>query len=244
MNKLAVFLISFIFLGFTALAPQAVAAEQESVGQAFIKAYDKKDQAGMAEVIKSRASEVPDEIKEMVGYAVSPDVKPEDQDFIFNIAGTMSKIYADQTKDDRLLGAVRQNYQSVLEKRKGGGGAPKDGVSISQESLDKAKKELSDLGKGEWRVVTFKVDGEGNLDAEVDVKELTKGEDLTPKIDMATAKKAKDIIDKALPKVRGGKILWTSSGVGLKTVFLTGGADGDAGKDAKKEDAKPKKKHK
>lgn len=214
-NKIAAFMFSIIIAG-VAIFPGHVKAEEEvSVGNAFIEAFDKKDEAGMASIIKKRAAEVPEEVKGMIEYAVSPDAKPQEQDFLFNIAGTMAQMYSKNTGDERLLAAVRMNYQNVLDKRKGAAGGGGD----SKAAFEAVKKDLTELGKGMWRVAEIRTDAEGGLDIEIDVKEASGGE-LTPHIDRKSTEEAKKIVAKHLPKMKKGKILWTSAGVGLKTIFI------------------------
>lgn len=192
-------------------------AASPSVGNLFIEAFDKKDEKKMRELIKARAAEFPQEVKEMVEYASAPSTPPQEQDFLFNIAGTIAKMYADETKDERLLTAVRSNYSKVIEGRKKqqpGGGA------ISEETIAKARKELAEIGKGDWRVTIFEISPDGKLTAEIDVKESAGGDGLTPKIDLATSNKAKKEVAKHLPTIKGGSISWLSMGVALRTVFL------------------------
>lgn len=214
LNKIAVFMFSVVFAGVAMLAAPVNAEEQASVGNAFIEAFDKKDEAGMAAIIKNRAAEVSEEVKGMVEYAISPDAKPQEQDFLFNVAGTMAAMYAKNTGDERLLTAVRANYQNVLEKRKSASGG-----GVSKDALEKIKKELVELGKGEWRVSVIRVDAEGALDVEIDVKESTGGE-LTPHIERSKTEESKKIVAKYLPAMKKGKLVWTSAGVGLKTSFI------------------------
>lgn len=215
-NKIAVFMFSIVLAGAALLAAPVAAEEQVSVGNAFIEAFDKKDEAAMASIIKNRAAEVSDEVKGMVEYALSPDVKPQEQDFLFNIAGNMAQLYAKNTGDERLLAAVRANYQSVMEKRKGAGGASKE----PKEAFEKIKKDLLELGSGEWRISVIRLDAEGGLDVEIDVKESSGGESMTPHIERSKTEDAKKIVAKYLPNLKKGKILWTSAGVGLKTAFI------------------------
>ena len=212
-NKIAAFMFSIILAGVAMLPGQVKAEEQASVGNAFIEAFDKKDEAAMANIIKARANEVPEEVKGMIEYAIAPNVNPQEQDFLFNIAGMMAQMYSKNSGDDRLLAAVSTNYQNVLDKRKGAGGG------VSKESLEAIKKDLLDLGKGEWHVTVIRVDAEGGLDVEIDVKESTGGE-LTPHIERSKSDEAKKIVAKHLPKMKKGKLVWTSAGVGLKTSFL------------------------
>lgn len=192
-------------------------ANAPSVGNLFIEAFDKKDEKKMRELIKTRAAEFPPEVKEMVEYASAPTTPQPEQDFLFNIAGTIAKMYADETKDERLLNAVRLNYTKIMDARKKH--QPGGGAGASEEAIAKAKKELMELGKGDWRVNIFEVSPDGKLTVEIDVKESSGGEG-TPKISIATTNKAKEEIAKHLPSVKKGSISWLSMGVALRTVFL------------------------
>ncbi len=215
-SKIGAFMFSIMIVGSVMFPSHAKAEDAVSVGNAFIEAFDKKDEAAMKNIIKTRAAEVPEEVKGMVEYALSPDAKPEEQDFLFNIAGTMAQMYSKDTGDERLLAAVRTNYQHVLDKRKGnGGGAP----AVSKESLENIKKDITDLGKGDWHVTVIRMDPNGGLDMEIDVREASGGE-LTPHIERKMSEAAKQIVGKHLPNVKKGRIVWTSAGVGLKTVFI------------------------
>lgn len=191
-------------------------ASGPSVGNLFIEAFDKKDEKKMRELIKTRAAEFPQEVKDMVSYASSPEAAPQEQDFLFNIAGTIAKMYAEETKDERLLNAVRSNYQKVMDARK----KQQPGGAISEETIAKVKKELVELGKGDWRVTIFEVSPDGKVTIEIDVKESSGGEGVTPKIGIATSNKAREEVSKHLPNIKGGSISWLSMGVSLRTVFI------------------------
>jgi len=195
------------------LATTCFAEDAPSVGNLFIEAYTAKDKAKMEELIKTRTKEFPPEVQAMVEYALSPGVSPEEQDFLFNIAGNIAAMYGKHTGDDRLLKAVRANYSNVLNKRKSSALTP---------ALVKAiKKELTTIGEGRWRVRIIKLDENGALIVDIDVKEPEGGgEGFTPHIDFKKSQKAKEMIKAKLPKVTKGKISWTSMGVGLKTAFL------------------------
>lgn len=184
-----------------------------SAGNLFIKAMMEKDQEGMKNLIATRTEEFPPEVQAMIQYAMSEDAKPEEADFLFNVAGTISMMYGEQTGDKRLLEAVKVNYNN-LKARRG------EGV-LSPEAVDKVKKELSELGDGEWRVQTMKLNDNGDLIVEIDVKEPQGGgAGFTPHIDFKKSKEAVALIKKNLPGVKKGKVSWTSMGVGLKTAFL------------------------
>ncbi|MDH5508759.1 MAG: hypothetical protein OEZ32_00200 [Nitrospinota bacterium] len=192
------------------IAP-AMAQDGPSVGQLFIKAYDQKDEKQMKELIKTHADQVPGEVKEMVEYAASPEAPPDARDFIFNIAGTMSKYYAEQTGDDRLLNAVRATYMNVMKAQQG--------PSLDPEAVEKVKKEISAMGDNQWRVNTFELGEDGALVVEIDVRESNNSE-LTPRIDFKKSKQTVELVKAKFPDVKKGKISWSSMGVGLRTLFL------------------------
>ncbi len=205
---LGVFLL--ILLAFT--LPAVADEDEPSVGNLFIKAYQEKNESAMKELIKTRTQEFPPEVKAMIEYAMSPGVSAGEQDFLFNIAGTISSMFGEQTGDKRLLNAVKMNYQRVLQARQAG--------ALPPESVEKAKKELSELGGGNWRVTYIKLNENNDLIIEIDVKESTGGAGFTPRISIKESQQAKEIIKRDLPKIKKGKISWSSMGVGLKTAFL------------------------
>lgn len=211
LSKFLIVLACTLAFGLVSL-PQNAGSEEQSVGNIFIDLFNNNDTAGMEKLIKSRADEVPPEVASMIDYAMGPDSSKDEQDFLFNIAGTMSSIYEKITGDKRLLGAVQQNYANLLDKRKAS--------SIPQDKVKIAKKALQELGKGAWRIRTFKIVTDVGLLIEIDVNDSASGRSFTPKIDFKTSKKAKEIVNKELPEFKEGKISWSSMGVGLKIIFL------------------------
>ncbi len=194
-------------------ATACFAEDAPSVGNLFIEAFTAKDRARMEELIKTRTKEFPPEVQAMVEYALSPGVSPEEQDFLFNIAGNIASMYGKYTGDDRLLNAVRSNYSNLLDKRKSS--------ALTPALVEEIKKELTAIGEGRWRVRVIKLDEKGSLIVDIDVKEPEGGgEGFTPHVDFKKSRKAKEMIKAKLPKVTKGKISWTSMGVGLKTAFL------------------------
>lgn len=193
------------------LAPPALAQGREpSVGNLFIEAYDNKDEERMRELVRTRTDEFPPEVKAMVEYAMSPRSIPPEQDFLFNIALIIGRMYEEETGDGRLYAAVEQNLNKLIERRKR--------QSLDPEAVKEAREEISELGEGAWRVSSFDVNPDGSLEIRIDVKESSGGS-FTPKIGMDESRKARDIVKKRLPN-RKGKIVWSSMGIGLKTVFL------------------------
>ncbi len=206
------FMFGFMFLSLVLPATPVLAQEEPTAGMLFIEAFNNKDEATMKKLIETRADEFPLEVKDMVGYAMSPDASPDEQDFLFFIAGLIAKMHGEHTGDQRLMAAVQANHAELMERR---------GVTVlAPEAVDKTKKELNDLGKGDWRVLLFELDGEGALVIEVDVNESSGGDNFVPTVNFKISQKAKEIIKANLPNVKKGKITWVSMGVGLKTAFL------------------------
>jgi len=201
-----------LFLALSLARGASAQQEEPSVGNLFIDAYMKKDQAGMRELIKTRTAEFPPEVMAMVQYAMAPDTPKNEADFLFNIAGNISALYGETTGDQRLLDAVRANYQNLLDRRKAG--------SLPPEAVEAAKKAILELGKDQWQVRVFRLDETGALLVEIDVRESAGGAGFTPRIDLKQTQQAKEIIKENLPGVKQGKISWSSMGVGLKTAFL------------------------
>ncbi len=205
----------FVAIFIALLLGSPVLAEQEeeavSVGNAFIQAYNKHDQAAMKKVIETRKDEVPDEVQAIVQYAMSPDASPQEQDFLFNIAGNMSYTYKDVTGDERLLAAVKQNYQTLLASRKA--------TTLPKEGVEEAKAALIALGKGKWRVTSFVMDAKKGLLIDIDVPP-SEGGSGAPKISIKESQASREAVLKALPGVKKGKITWSGMGVGLRAVLL------------------------
>ena len=194
-------------------APVADAQEEApNLGNAFIEAMDKGDNAAMTELAKTRAEEFPGEVQAMVEYAMSKDALPEETEFLFNVAGNMAKVYSDQTGDKRLLNAVMGTFQNYNDR--------KNASALSPEVVAATKKELEALGGGSWKVTVFKRESSGDLLVEIAVRESSGGEGFTPRIEFKQGQQAKEIVKKNLPDVKKGKISWSSMGVGLKVAFL------------------------
>jgi hypothetical protein len=196
------------------IAAPAAFGEEQTAGQLFVQAFDKKDDKAMKEIIKVHAAEVPGEVKDMVEYAMSPEANPQAKEFIINVAGLMAKIYADQTGDARLLAAVQTNYEKLQA-----GSKPKAAPALEAAAVEQAKKDIAGLSAGQWRVLSVALDEEGALQVEIDVKEAAEG-DLTPKIDFKKSQEVKSMVMKKFPAFKKGRISWSGMGVGLKTLFL------------------------
>lgn len=199
-------------LAFSFSTMQVAAQQSPSVGNLFIDAYEKKDDAAMEKLIKTRTDEFPAEVKAMVEYSMSPKAGRQEQDYLFSIAGLIAKMYGDQTGDMRLFEAVKANYSALLNIRKA--------TALDPNIVSSLKKEITALGEGAWRVTVFKLDKNGDLIVEIDVKESSGGANFTPRIEFKKSEKIRGIIKSRLPSVKKGKISWSSMGVGLKTAFI------------------------
>ncbi len=206
----------FISLSVISYSPAMADEEKEerkSPGTLFFEAFQKQDEKEMKELIKTRANEFPPEVIEMIKYAMNPDVAPQEADYIFSVAGLIAKMFGDETGDQRLLKAVTANYSNLRRMR--------DTNALQPEVVDKAKKEITKLGTGNWRVNVFKMGPDGGLIVEIDVRESAGASSFeTPKISLKESRKVVEIVRANLPKVKKGKVSWSSMGVGLKTVFI------------------------
>lgn len=201
-----------MLLSLSFFTSHATAQQEPSVGNLFITAYEKKDEAAMKKLIETRTNEFPAEVKAMVEYSMSPKAGKQEQDYLFGVAGLIARMYGDQSGDMRLFEAVKNNYGLVLKKRKA--------TTLDPNVVSGLKKKIAELGNGNWRVNTFRLGPDGALTVEIDVRESTGGAGFTPRIEFKKSVETRDIIKAGLPAVKKGKISWSSMGVGLKTVFI------------------------
>jgi len=192
-----------------AVAPVGYAEEQVSIGQLFIDAYDLNERKKMEAVIEKHKEGVPLEVRNMVEYALSDQVESkEEQDFLLTMVAEMASIYKDKTGDGRLLAAVEANINQLKEREKKSGGA----------ELEKIKKELTQLGKGEWSVRTIRFEKDGKLKVEIILKEK-EASFSNRYVSFKDSKKAKEIVKKYLPDAKG-RIDWFSGGMGMKAIII------------------------
>lgn len=185
--------------------------EKASIGQLFIDAYTQGNRKDMEAVIEKNKAGVPNEVRDMVGYAMSDKVESKDErDFLMMITNEMATIYKAKTGDGRLLDAVQANAKKTSEDaagKKSGG-----------EDLGKIKEELTQIGKGDWDVRTIAFDEQGKLRVEINLKE--KEASFTDRyVSFKDSKKAEEAVKKYLPKAKG-RIDWVSGGMGMKAVIL------------------------
>lgn len=123
---LVVFLIFFGILGGTHL-PAALGGEAPEVpgeidlGQSFISAFETKDEAAMKNLVKENKNAVSKELVNMITYATSGEVKPEEMTYLVNVSGKMAGIYTTQFSDKKLenfVGNYKKWTQKELDKRR------------------------------------------------------------------------------------------------------------------------------
>ena len=207
-----VFLFVFGIGAFMGKAPAAYGEEGgPSIGQLFIDAYTKDNRKEMGAIIEKYKDGVAQEVRNMVGYALSKEVAGQDErDFFLMITKEMAVIFKEKTGDARLLAAVEANIQQVQ-----GGTATKQ---PGEEKLSKIKEELVQLGKGDWNVSMIQLDPEGKIKIEIILKE--KEASFSDRyVSFKDSKKAEEIVKKHLPQAKG-RIDWLSGGMGMKAVIL------------------------
>ncbi len=190
-------------------------SEEEGMAQKFFKAFSSKNSKEMKALIKKHKSEVPDEVKGIVEYAMSGEVEEDETIFLLEAARAMATIYKEEFKDERLLKAVESNIktaQKSMEKKQ------TQGASVVP--ADKIKDELLKLGKGEWMVTTMKLDNANDIKIEITLKEKEGGGSFSERhVSFADGNKAKEIVLKYIPGAKG-RIDWISGGMGMKVVLL------------------------
>lgn len=187
--------------------------EEKSTKALLYEAIEKQDIKAIHELIETRPNELQKEVAEMVGRAMNPNISPEEADNYFNLAGMIATMFNKQTGDGRLLAAVSANYKSFLKRR--------DANALQPEAVEKTKKLITQMGAGNWRVNMFRMGPDGALIVEIDVRESSGASSFeTPKISIKESQKVVEIIKTNLPKVKKGKVTWSSMGVGLKMALI------------------------
>ncbi|MBI5097307.1 MAG: hypothetical protein HZB32_06710 [Nitrospirae bacterium] len=118
-SLLVVFLIFFgILWGMhlpAASGEEEKAPEGIDLGQSFINAYESNDEAQMKSLVKENKNSVSKELVNMITYATSSEVKPEEMAYLVNVSGKMAGIYSIQFSDKRLENFVG-NYKKWTPK--------------------------------------------------------------------------------------------------------------------------------
>ena len=91
------------------------AVARVDLGQAFINAFETNDEAAMKNLVKENKSLVSKELVNMLTYATSSEVKPEEMTWLIRISDKMAGIYRTEFSDKRLANFVA-NYK-VWSKR-------------------------------------------------------------------------------------------------------------------------------
>ena len=91
---LAAFLIFFGIMGGmhlpVAFGEEEKAPEGIDLGQSFISAFETNDEAAMKSLVKENKNAVSKELVNMITYATSSEVKPEEMTYLVNVSGKMA----------------------------------------------------------------------------------------------------------------------------------------------------------
>ena len=192
--KKVLFLFAVIFPLVSYLTAGMVHAQEKRLGQKFIDAYSAKDEDAMRLLIKENKDGVPGEVESMMAYAVENKVG-----WMIDVCEKMATLYKEETGDSSLLEKVEQAMKAAS------GGDPK---------LGKLQEEITDIGKGQWSIVTMDYDEKSHL-----LKiEINVSPDVGADIDKKDVEKAAKTIEKILPEARGN-VIWISFGVGVASLL-------------------------
>lgn len=192
--KKVLFLFAVIFPLVSLLTAGMIYAQEKRLGQKFIDAYSAKDENAMRLLIKENKSGVPDEVESMLAYAVENKVG-----WMVEVCEKMATLYKEESGDSSLLKKVEEAMKAAS------GGDPK---------LGKLEEEITEIGKGQWSIVTTEYDEKSHF-LKIDINVSP---DVGLDIDKKDVEKAGKSIEKILPEAHG-KITWISFGVGVASLL-------------------------
>lgn len=91
------------------------ASEGLDLGQAFIDAFESNDEGKMKSLVRKNKNFIPDELINMIHYATSDQVDPEEMTWIVKISDKMASIYSAEFSDKKLEKLVA-NYKKWTRK--------------------------------------------------------------------------------------------------------------------------------
>ncbi len=186
--------VIFPFVMVSILMAGTTHAQEKRLGQKFIDAYSAKDENAMRLLIKENQDGVPDEVESMMAYAVENKVG-----WMVEVCEKMAALYKEETGDSSLLKKIEEAMKAA---------------SGEDSKLGKLEEEITEIGKGQWSIVTTEYDEKSHiLKIEINVSP-----DVGMDIDKKDVEKAGKSIEKILPEARG-KITWISFGVGVATLL-------------------------
>lgn len=94
------------------------AIERVDLGQAFINAFETNDEATMKSLVKENKNSVSKELVNIITYATSSEVKPEEMTWLIRISDKMAGIYRAEFSDKRLENLVA-NYKEWSKREQG-----------------------------------------------------------------------------------------------------------------------------
>jgi len=169
-------------------------AQEKRLGQKFIDAYSAKDENAMRLLIKENKDGVADEVESMMAYAVENKVG-----WMVEVCEKMAALYKEETGDSSLLDKIEEAMK---------------GASGEDPKLGKLQEEITEIGKGQWSIVTTEYDEKSHiLKIEINVSP-----EVGADIDKKDVEKAGKSIEKALPEAHG-KVTWVSFGVGVASLL-------------------------
>lgn len=104
-----------------AFGEEEKAPEGIDLGQSFINAFETKDEAQMKSLVIENKNAVSKELVNLITYATSSEVKPEEMAYLVNVSGKMARIYTTQFADKRLenfVGNYKKWTQKELDRRR------------------------------------------------------------------------------------------------------------------------------
>lgn len=192
--KKVLFLFAVIFPLVSLLTAGMTHAQEKRLGQKFIDAYSAKDENAMRLLIKENKDGVPDEVESMMAYAMENKVG-----WMVEVCEKMAALYKEETGDSALLAKIEEAMKAAS------GGHTK---------LGKLEEEITEIGKGQWSIVTSEYDEKSHI-LKIDINVSP---DVGLDIDKKDVEKAGKSIEKILPEAHG-KVTWISFGVGVATLL-------------------------
>src|SRR3972149_11785680 len=137
MKKVLV-LFAVIFPLVSLLTVEVIHAQEKRLGQKFIDAYSAKDENAMRLLIKENKDGVPDEVDSMMAYAVENKVG-----WMVEVCEKMAALYKEETGDSSLLKKIEEAMKAA---------------SGEDSKLGKLEEEITEIGKGQWSIITTDYD--------------------------------------------------------------------------------------
>src|SRR3989337_3301586 len=136
-------LVAVIFPLVSLLTAGMSHAQEKRLGQKFIDAYSAKDENAMRLLIKENKDGVADEVESMMAYAVENKVGR-----MVAVCEKMAALYKEETGDSSMLDKIEEAMK---------------GASGEDPKLGKLQEEITEIGKGQWSIVTTEYDEKSHI---------------------------------------------------------------------------------